>query len=200
MEEIQIPEAELRFEPLPLESMLMLIDGPNGVACRQIYEDHKALIDTAPGASNNHHTWEGGYRHHVEQVMNTFRQLYATAKAVGHIDQLPESEKFNMSDGLTIMWLHDLEKPFKYSLDEDGKLVDNPELKDKEARKNFRQEMIDRYGIALNPEQQNALLHVEGVRDKYYTPSQRVDHPLAVLCHMADLYSARILYDYAATW
>ena len=181
-------------EFLGLEELLAQIEDENGAACRQIYADYKDLFDTAPGASNNHHTWEGGYRHHVEQTMNLFRSLFFQAETNGWIAQLPEAERFNLSDGLTIMWLHDLEKPFKYRLVEE-RLEDNPELKDKKARKQFRQTMIERYGIRLNSEQQNALLHVEGVRDEYYTPNERVDHPLAAMCHCADLISARVLYN-----
>ena len=188
------PEQASRDEFLDLEALLDQIEGENGVACRQMYTDYEELFNTAPGASHNHHTWEGGYRHHVEQVMNLFKGLYAWAEQNGWIDQLPESERFKLSDGLTIMWLHDLEKPFKYRV-VDGRLKDNPDLKDKKARKQFREKMIGQYGIELNPEQQNALFHVEGVRDEYYTPNERVDHPLAAMCHSADLISARLLYD-----
>lgn len=188
-------ELERQFEFLEFDQLLELITGPNGEACRQLYADYKDLMDTAPGSASNHQTWEGGYRDHVAQTMNIFRMQFADMERNGWLTALPESEQFSLSDGLTVLYLHDLEKPFKYKLTSDGELVDNPELADKKVRKEFRKALIDQYGIELNETQQNALLHVEGVRDEYYKQGERVDQPLAALVHAADLISARVLYD-----
>jgi hypothetical protein len=188
-------EVDKGFDFLDLDQLLELIDGANGVACRQMYADYKELMDTAPGAASNHQVWEGGYRDHIAQTMNLFRMQFADMEKHGWLDILPESEQFSLSDGLTVLYLHDLEKPFKYKVAEDGSLIDNPDLADKKTRKEFRKALIDQYGIRLNDTQQNALLHAEGVRDEYYRQGERVDQPLAALVHACDLISARVLYD-----
>ena len=188
-------EVEQQFEFLDLDQLLDLITEPNAEACRQLYADFRPLMDTAPGSANNHHTWEGGYKDHVAQTMNLFRMRFAEMETYGWLQELPASEQFTLSDGLTVLFLHDLEKPFKYKIGATGALIDNPELADKEVRREFREALIAEYGIELDENQQNALLHVEGVRDKHYRQGERVDGPLAALTHSCDLFSARVLYD-----
>lgn len=188
-------ETDKEFTFLNLDQLLELIEGANGKACRQMYVDYKELIDTAPGAASNHQVWEGGYKDHIAQTMNLFRMQFDDMERHVWLQALPESEQFSLSDGLTVLYLHDLEKPFKYKLADDGSLADNPDLADKKARKEFRKALIDKYGVQLSDTQKNALLHAEGVRDEYYKQGERVDQPLAALVHACDLISARVLYD-----
>jgi len=172
-----------------LEDMLYQIHGSNGEACREIYANYKDLFQTAPGSSHNHQAWPGGYQDHVTEAMNLASALYDTLDAAR---VLP----FEKSDALLVMFLHDLEKPFKYMIDEQGNLSDNPAIPDKKARAAKRQEVMDQYGIELNAQQANAMRYVEGIRDEDYTPKKRIMGELAALCHCADILSARLWYNH----
>lgn len=172
-----------------LEDMLQQISGRNGEACREIYGDHKELFHTAPGSSHNHQAWPGGYTDHVTETMNLVSVFYDTLNPA-------RTFPFTKSDALLVMFLHDLEKPFKYMIDEEGNLSDNPDIPDKKARAAKRQEVMDKYGIELNAQQSNAMRYVEGIRDEDYTPAKRIMGELAALCHCADVFSARLWYNY----
>jgi hypothetical protein len=111
----------------------------------------------------------------------------------GQLNQL-RPLAFSLSDVLLIIFLHDIEKPWKYELI-DGKPEIKPELVDKENQERFRNEKLKEYGILLTDEQANAMKYVEG-EYKDYSSKERVMHPLAALCHLADVTSARIWHDY----
>lgn len=177
----------------PLESYLFLMEGEQGKACRRIYDDNRDRINNAPGSRGAHHAWAGGYREHVEQTMAYFTQLYLITPQT----HLPSEERFTLSEGLVVLFLHDIEKPFMYEMDKHGHIFKNPAFSSKEDRGQFRQNVLKRYGLELTDNQENALLHVEGVRDEYYVPGQRIDSPLAALCHAADNVSARALYNFS---
>lgn len=115
----------------------------------------------------------------------------------GRLDELPDEEYFELSDVLTVLFLHDIEKLFIYGFDEEGRVVPQVDMS-KQERKAFRADMIEQYGFELTLTMENALLHVEGVRDAYYVPGERADQPLAALCHAADNLSARGFYSHHA--
>lgn len=173
-----------------LEDMLAEIPGPNGEASRQIYADYKELFQAAPGSSHNHQAWPGGYQDHITDAMNIVSSLYDTLAATGR------SMPFSRADALLVIFLHDLEKPFKFAIDENGNLTDNPDIPDKAARAAKRLEVMAKYHIELDEQQTNAFTYVEGVRDTEYTPSRRTMGELAALCHCADTLSARLWYNY----
>ncbi|HSX44194.1 MAG TPA: hypothetical protein VLE69_02765 [Candidatus Saccharimonadales bacterium] len=173
-----------------LDALLEEVPGTNGAACWAIYEDYQKLFETAPGSSHNHQTWPGGYADHVTDAMNIVSGLYDTLAATGR--SLP----FTKADALLVIFLHDLEKPFKFKIDEDGTLTDNPDIPDKQARAAKRLEVMAKYGIQLDEQQANAMKYVEGIRDDEYTPEARVMGELAALCHCADVLSARLWYNY----
>lgn len=176
------------------------LDEINGQNRRALYEfmhdaDHRARIDWAPGSRGAHHDWEGGYAEHLRQAMWIVAHNFVLFERSGRMNELPEEEQFTQSDALTVLFLHDIEKPFIYDFDEKGavvKIVDMP----KEERKAFRVDMIEKYGFEITPTMKNALEHVEGVRDEYYVAGERVDKPLAALVHAADNLSARGFYSH----
>lgn len=138
---------------------------------------------------HNHQAWPGGYNDHVTEVMNTASLLYDT---LGSVRPLP----FEKSDALLVMFLHDLEKPFKYAFDVQGRLVVDPNIRDKADCAAKRNQVMEQYGIQLDPQQANAMYFVEGIRDGDYTPGARLMGELAALCHSADVLSARLWYNY----
>lgn len=180
---LQPPEYE------SLDSLVLRIEGENGHACCLILEDHREKFTSFPGSSGNHQAWPGGYFDHVTEIMNIGSILYHNLNS---LRTLPFSE----SDVLLITFLHDLEKPFKYTYDDNGMFVINPELRTKEAGEEFKAHQIAKYGIVLNDMQANALEFVEGIRDDKYRKDSRVMGELAALCHMADVWSARGWYNH----
>ncbi|MDO8655993.1 MAG: hypothetical protein Q7K45_02035 [Nanoarchaeota archaeon] len=168
---------------LSLDHLLGLINEPNQSCARRLLEENKEILETAPGSRSNHHAWPGGYLDHVRETMNLAVQFYQ----LNNLRPLP----FSLSDAVVVMYLHDLEKPWKYcSSDSQIQL----QLKEKEGRKQFREEKIKIYKFQLTSQHWNALEYVEGEHD--YSPGERKQLPLAAFCHLCDSWSARGWYDY----
>ncbi len=150
---------------------------------QKLLADYKELFEAAPGSSKNHQAWKGGYLAHVVETMNIALWLYWTS---------PRTLEFTPGEVLEVMFLHDLEKPWKHS----EKLAFlAPVLTSKEDRKQFRSDLILEYGIQLTPAQENALRYVEGVSDSEYSPGERTMGELAAFCHCCDILSARLWHD-----
>lgn len=112
-------------------------------------------------------------------------------------------ERFSRSDGLVVLFWHDIEKPWSFVLqdgqpiaDKHGRLVRTPAMVEKAARKHFAEAKIREYGVVLTPALRNALDYVEGIRDRDYSPFDRRMWPLAALCHACDMLSARAFYNF----
>jgi hypothetical protein len=173
-----------------VESLVARIDEPNRSACARIVAEHRALFATVQGSTNNHQAWRGGYLDHVTEVMNIANVLY---DQLGALRPLP----FSRSDILLVVFLHDIEKPWKYELGADGQLHHKAEMQGKEAHQKFRMEMLARYGVTLTAEHENGLRYAEGELADY-TNKQRRMGPLAAMAHMCDVASARLWFDYPA--
>lgn len=171
-----------------LESMLELIEEPNRSACIRIFQDNKKLFKTAQGSMLNHHAWLGGYYDHVQEVMNIAIVLYTPLNA---LRPLP----FSLSDVLLVLYLHDIEKPWRYDVGNDGKLDNKPNMDSPEKQHIFREKKLKEYGILLTEEQKNGLKYVEG-EGKDYSGKHRAMRPLAALAHICDVTSARVYFDY----
>jgi hypothetical protein len=186
-EEFRLSTLEVeRGHYLDLTSLLALVDDKNRDHLWQIVLDNQDLFTRAAGSSHNHQAWEGGYLDHVREVMNLAAQLYST---LSKLRKLP----FTLSQALEVMFLHDIEKPFKI-----GKTLVYAGISyeaTKLHRKQLRADLIARYEIKLTPEQENALEYVEGVPDSKYTPGERTMGELAAFCHSCDILSARLWFD-----
>lgn len=180
---------------LPLDDLFDLM--PNSELFERIYTENKALFDSAAGSSHNHQAWNGGYIDHVQEVMNIACQQY---RWMSRARRLP----FSLPEALEVLYLHDIEKPWKYATGKDHvqdaviiatQDYRNLPVKTKAERVAFRDAVIDHYQIQLNDDQKNALRYVEGVRDNEYTPGDRTMGELAAFCHTCDLLSARMWHD-----
>jgi hypothetical protein len=173
---------------LTIDQLIERIEQPNRSKCRRILEDHRLLFETAQGSTHNHQAWPGGYIDHITDVMNYLVYEYALQNALGR------PMRFSLSDALLIIFLHDIEKPWRIKLDAEGAY--NAEgLETKEQFKAFREAKLKEYGIVLTPYQMNALTYVEGeYRD--YSSKRRVMNELAAFCGNRDRWSARERYDY----
>lgn len=170
--------------------MILMIDEPNRSACMRILEDNRALFQTVQGSTNNHQNWQGGYFDHVQEIMNIAVLLY---KQLSSARPLP----FTLSDLLMVVYLHDLEKPWKYELRADGQLHHKPGMERKEDHQAFRVSKLAEYGVVLTPEHENGIRYAEGELDDY-SPRHRVMSPLACVAHMCDVASARLWFDHPA--
>jgi len=173
---------------LTMDEMLNLIDEPNQSICKRILSDHRELFEKSHGSTHNHQTWEGGYIDHVTDAMNYTRHLYAFDSAFGR--RLP----FSLSDALLVIFLHDLEKPWRI-LVQNGKASNREGLATKEEFKKFRESKLAECGLVFTPDQLNAFTYVEG-EYKDYSSTHRVMNELAAFCHIVDTWSARGWYDY----
>lgn len=190
-----------------LGDMINMIDQPYRDACMAFWQDNQELFRQAPGSSHNHQAWTGGYQDHITEVMNLWLLFYGMFESTGRLARLPEHERFNRSDGLFALFWHDAEKPWTCVLENgqpvpmgNGRLRTKPEFADKAKRKKFSEgklrEYCARYGVELTPVLLNAFEYVEGVRDRDYSPFDRVMWPLAALCHACDMLSARLFYNF----
>ncbi|MES3004621.1 MAG: hypothetical protein V4690_00745 [Patescibacteria group bacterium] len=171
-----------------IDEMLNLLDEPNGSICKRILADHRDLFEKAHGSTHNHQTWEGGYIDHITDAMNYTRHLYVFDGAFGR--PLP----FSLSDALLVIFLHDLEKPWRI-LVQNGQVSNRKGLATKEEFKKFREDKLTEYGLVLTPDQLNAFTYVEG-EYKEYSSTHRVMNELAAFCHKVDTWSARGWFDY----
>jgi len=197
-EQIRVNQRLAQGEYLPINELLMLFDYELAEKLRNMVKDSFRLFMDAPGSSHNHQAWQGGYIDHVTETMNIAIVEY------GAFCNLGRYFPFSVTDALLVMFLHDLEKPFKSQ----GSLsrcqckfgadcvCPLPVKATKENRRKFRDDMIAEYGIELTVEQKNALRYVEGIPDSEYKPGERIMGELAAFCHTCDILSARLWHDW----
>ena len=179
----------LTLDYLTIEQLIDLIREPNRSICHHILRDNRELFEQARGSTHNHQTWDGGYIDHVTDGMNYARHLYAFDEAFGR------PLKFSMSDALLVFFLHDLEKPWRILVDAEGRASNREGLATKAEFKQFREDKLKAYGLALTPDQLNGFTYVEGeIQD--YSSKRRVMNELAAFCHKVDNWCARGWYDY----
>lgn len=172
-----------------IEELINFIDEPNRTGCFDILNKNRALFETIQGSTHNHQAWPGGYFDHILDTMNYGFHLYDFNSSFGR--PLP----FSKSDGLLIMFLHDLEKPWRIEKMPDGTVRNRPGLDTKAAFKAFREDKLKEYNIIVNDYQMNGLTYVEGELSDY-SSTQRVMNELAAFCHQCDNWSARSWYNY----
>jgi hypothetical protein len=168
--------------------LLAIIDEPNKDPAWKLYQDHAAIFMTAYGSVHNHQSWPGGYADHITEVMNIAVKLYSMMNNLRPLT-------FTLSDALLVLYLHDIEKPWKYVNKSEGGLVYAPGMETKTQHHDFRVAKLQEYGFILTPDQLNGLIYVEGESSNYNNQG-RVSNPLAAFCHMCDVASARIWFDH----
>lgn len=173
-----------------LDQLVDMIDQPARTSCERILAEHYELFSRVQGSTHNHQNWPGGYYDHVTEVMNLAVVLY---HRLHDLRALP----FSLSDALLVLFLHDVEKPWKYRIGDDGEPEHKPEFQTKAQAQAFRERKLFEYGIRLTDDQKNGLKYVEGELNDY-TNRQRVMGPLAGFCHLCDVTSARIWFNFPA--
>lgn len=168
----------MRYEHLTF--FLNQIDETNGERCRRLWYDFRERFELAPGALRKHQAWKGGYIHHLEETMNLGMVLY---KQMDSFRALP----FSFSDVILILFLHDLEKPFRY-------VPMKKEFGSDMEKHDFIESLIKKYRIKLSVSHRNALAYVHGEGDDF-SRTKRVQKPLAAFVHCLDTISARVWFD-----
>ena len=102
---------------------------------------------------------------------------------------------FSLSDSLLVMFLHDLEKPYKQMIGGELGLVDSTGKKNDSTIKDFREKLIKKYRFQLTDQHLNAIKYIEGEKGDYH-PTERIMNELAAFCHTCDIWSARGWYDF----
>lgn len=167
-----------------LVELINRIASPNREKCMALWHDNAERFQVAWGSSHNHQAWPGGYIGHVTEIMNIAVALHATLTGIRPVP-------FNLPDALLVLYLHDLEKPWRFDPTTGEQIA---ALKPKAGKAEFRLAKIAEYGIVLTPEQANALKYVEGENDDY-SSTHRVMNELAAFCHLCDVTSARVWHD-----
>lgn len=171
------------MKKLTLIEMLKMINEPYGSACLKISLENKTIFEYAKGSRVKHQVWQGGYMDHITEIMNIAVITYSSLSTY-------KSLPFSLSDALLILFLHDLEKPWKYS--DNQKLVD--EFQAFGDYQDFIMFKVTEYSIVLTDDHMNALKYTHGKGDDY-DPLIRIQQPLAAFVHCCDTISARIWFD-----
>jgi hypothetical protein len=178
--------------PYLLESFLQLISGPQGEVCERIWWDHQERIITAP-YSTWAQAWPGGFKHHVEQTLNSFQALCATATTHGWWEGVEERERFRPQEGMVVLFVCDLDAVFAFEINQSGVAEPSGEWGTYSIteRKNALGELLERYGLEFTPNQQDALKDLSPFRSALTNPT-----PLGALCLMAKTLSLGVLKNY----
>jgi hypothetical protein len=170
---------------LLFDELLQRVEEPYRTAFRRLLTEHVDRFRSARGSSQNHQAWAGGYADHVREVMNAAVVLF---DALGQLRPLP----FSLSDALVVLFVHDLEKPWAYE-EVGGRWRRREGFK--ENAHPFRLAKLAEVGVTLPAELERAVFFVEG-EGAHYSNRSRGMSPLAAFCHMCDVASARMWYDY----
>lgn len=168
-----------------LERFLLIIPEPNRTACMELFSQARVRFHRAPGSTHNHQAWEGGYLDHIVETMTIAEILF---KPLNAKRKLP----FTLGDVILCLFLHDIEKPWKYVLGENE--LEDADLSTKEKRHEFRREIISKYGFKLTDEHWNGIEFAEGEIHQYSNTERHMGR-LAAFVHMCDVWSARGWYD-----
>jgi hypothetical protein len=182
-------EVSLILDYLTIDQLAELIDEPYRTSCTNILRDNRKLFETVQGSTHNHQAWPGGFIDHITDGMNYARHLYAFDTAFGR--RIP----FTLSDTLLAFFLHDLEKPWRIEMGEDGVARNRAGLSTKEEFQAFREQKLVEYGLDLSPMLENGYKYAEGEL-KDYSSTRRVMNELAAFTHKVDNWCARGWYDY----
>lgn len=153
---------------------LNYIEGDNLEKCLSLLRFFTTNHRDAPGSSNNHQAYKSGYYKHINDVLDYALFLYSELSSREPLD-------FSLADAILVLFLHDIEKPIKYSKDYNG-------IKDSET---IRNNLIKQFDIQLTEEQNLAIKYIHG-ENLDYKKNERVMSPLCAFCHCCDIISARI--------
>jgi hypothetical protein len=166
----------------------------------KFHEDHLDEILVARGSSHNHQSWSGGYHDHLDQCFILAQDLFKLfhervgpgsfpyQNVDGYNDNRPLP--FDLESAIVVLYLHDIEKIFKYGLRPNRYPKRIVESKDSW----YLGILPERYQIYLSEQEYNALKYIHGEGNDYKS-DKRIASPLAGFCHAIDYLSARVFHS-----
>jgi len=185
-------ERNLR-DNMNLKNFLKSMTDSRKDALLDMYEKYKEIFHFSKGSMHNHQAWKGGYADHIAECLRINKITY---NSLSEFRPLP----FTEDSALICLFLHDIEKPFRYG----------PE--DNEECNKWREQaciyhygwevlktviltsLLKDFGLELTEEEMNALQYAHG-EGKDHLKNERVAGPLAAHVHHCDNISARIWFD-----
>lgn len=169
-----------------LKKLILKMTTQQRLICNGVINDFESKFDKIPGSLHNHQSWIGGYRDHVEEILNIACIFYATLSNKRKLD-------FTLNESLFVLFLHDLDKLYRYEICSDGSVISNNHS-NPNYLKLIKQMLRTKYKYVIKDEELNALKYVHGEGDNY-SSQKRVMVPLAAFVHCVDIISARIWYN-----
>ena len=155
--------------------LLKIEDDNNLFGCIEMLHFFIQNFPEAPGSSGNHQAYSGGYYKHISDIMDNCDFMYRNLSKKDKLD-------FLISDAILVLFLHDIEKPIKYSHNNE------------DSDNSIREHLIVKFNIKLTDEHKLALRYIHGEGDDY-KKDKKVMSPLGAFCHCCDVISARIFFN-----
>jgi len=167
----------------PIEHFLGQINQKNRQQCFDMHQYFMENYNDAKWSWYKHQAWQWWYQQHIKDILNLSYILYNT------IERFWETG-FKVEDSYEALFLHDIEKPVKYTKNRTEEVI----LLEWKGVYEIRDYFINKFWIIIRPEIGLALKYMHGEWDDY-SPTQRKMSPLWAHCHNCDTYSARVFFD-----
>jgi hypothetical protein len=182
----------MNLDSFTLKNFLEEMKDPRKKTFLNIYEEYSDLFHFAVGSCHNHQAWRGGYADHITECLRINTVTYDALELIRPLT-------FTKDQALVCLFLHDIEKPFKYALKghiegDKWKCKWSSGLSWEDIKWSIIIELIEKYKFSLSTEEQNAIRYSHGEGNSHNKFS-RVAGPLAAHVHHCDNTSARIYYN-----
>lgn len=172
---------------LSLNELLRCMNSRHRKVALKIIQSEKEKFFSAPGGLHKHQNWIGGYKDHVQEVMNIALILYTSLSKIRKLT-------FTVSEALYMSFLHDLEKMFNLTSSKNGDLQRiNCVSGANSIQKTLH--ILAKYKITLSRTEKNVIKYVHGENQDHH-PTRRIMEPLTAFVHCCDMISARIWYSF----
>ena len=177
-----------------LRTLLAEINDPRRDVILQIYDDHADLFHYAAGSGYNHQAWKGGYADHIAECLRVNDVVYDA------LQSRMRPLEFSKDSAAIVLFLHDIEKPFRYGPDNDDRcqkwrdVFNNATGSWENVKWDIIKKLEQDYGLTLHKDEVNALKYTHGEGNDH-RKDQRITTPLAAHVHHCDNTSARIWFD-----
>ena len=167
-----------------------------------LYQQVEKWMNEYPAAVRHHHWWPGGYREHIEQVMNNALAIHEHLKQQEADYELEGKVDYTLDSLIICAFLHDFDKIGRYSKTDFTK----DSWKKNRMPFEYKKETYAveesatvvaraaKHGLHLTDYEIHALSLAHGgwsdIMQRNYQPQM---HPLAVVLHCADLLSGHIM-------
>ncbi|PIU01487.1 hypothetical protein COT68_02955 [bacterium (Candidatus Torokbacteria) CG09_land_8_20_14_0_10_42_11] len=167
--------------------MLNLYDYLEKTKLAKFAGEYRASFDRAPAATGHHHNFTGGLILHTAEILEIMLRL---AKFLPYNNVGYSKPDFTEEEIVVSAYLHDFAKIVTYVEDaKDAWRWNDIEL----PAEVWTLNELAKAGISLSENELNALLYAEGGWSDFKEFVKNMK-PLAVVLHMADMWSAKVLY------